>query len=891
MGEVFRARDTKLDRLVAIKILPEPFARDRDRLARFEREAKTLASLSHPNIAIIHGFEEADGIKALVLELVSGPTLAERIAGGSIPLDEVRRIAVQIAEALEAAHEQGIIHRDLKPANIKIRDDGTVKVLDFGLAKALAPAPASAAAAERAQSPTITSPLMTHTGVILGTAAYMSPEQAKGREADKRSDVWAFGCVLYELLTGRRAFDADDVSTTLAAVIMKEPDWTALPPAVTPALHTLLQRCLEKDRRQRVADLSVARFVLNEPTIGATAATTAMSAKPASRVRRAVPWTAGIVLGAAVALGLVLWVPWRAASPAAAVRLEAEIGADASIVTRNASLAVSADGSVLAFVARNSQDVTQLYVRRLAELHAVPLAGTVNAAMPFFSPDGAWVAFFAGGQLRKVAVTGGAVVTLCAAPAARGGVWAEDGSIVFQSTSGGSGLSRLPPVGGAPAPLTTLGAGEVTHRWPQMLPEGKAVLYTAHSSGTDFDNATLVVQPLPNGAPKVVHRGGYYGRYLLSGHLAYVSEGTLFAVPFDLAQLESTGPAVPVVEGVSAYPGGSGGSSGSALVAWTQSGMVVYVAGSNANDEAPIQWMDRAGLVSSLRATPANWSNPNMAPDGSQRLAVDMGPGQTDVWVYEWSRDTLTPITTDAAADQKPVWTPNGQRIVFRSNRDKSLNLYWRRADGTGGVQRLTESPNPQTPASWHPSGKFLAFYEVRPKTGNDLMILPVEGSEALGWTPGKPTEFLKTGAAAFEPMFSPDGQWIAYHSAESGRFEVWVRPFPGPGRSTRISTDGGQLATWSRTRREIVFANSDNQLMVASYTVKGDAFNAEKPRLWSERRFMPRPRLRSFTLHPDGERVVLAAAPDTESVVKQDKLVFIFNFFDELRRVAPPGR
>src|SRR5262245_4112178 len=301
MGEVYRARDTKLDRLVAIKILPEPFARDHDRLARFEREAKTLASLNHPNIAIIHGFEEADGIKALVLELVEGPTLADRIARGPIPLDEVGRMAVQIAEALEAAHEQGIIHRDLKPANIKVRDDGTVKVLDFGLAKALAPAPASAAAAGQTHSPTIASPLMTHTGVILGTAAYMSPEQAKGREADKRSDVWAFGCVLYELLTGRRAFDADDVSTTLAAVIMKEPDWTALPPAVTPALRTLLQRCLEKDRRRRVADLSVVRFVINEPTIGATAPASAASTLPmypASRVRRAVPWTAGIVLGA-----------------------------------------------------------------------------------------------------------------------------------------------------------------------------------------------------------------------------------------------------------------------------------------------------------------------------------------------------------------------------------------------------------------------------------------------------------------------------------------------------------------------------------------------------------------------------------------------------------------
>jgi serine/threonine-protein kinase len=886
MGEVYRARDTKLDRLVAIKILPEPFARDHERLARFEREARALASLSHPNIATIHGFEEVNGIKAIVLELVEGPTLADRISAGPIPLDEVRRIAVQIVAALEAAHEQGIIHRDLKPANIKVRDDGTVKVLDFGLAKALGPV--SAVATGPTDSLTVTSPLMTHTGVILGTPAYISPEQATGREADKRSDVWAFGCVLYELLTGRRAFDASDASTTLAAVIMKEPDWTALPRAVTPALRTLLQRCLEKDRRQRVGDISTARFVMNEPAIATSGA---LAVQSASRARRAAPWFVGIVLGAAVVIDLVMRPPWRTASPGAAVRLEAAIGADASIATRNASLAVSPDGSVLAFIATNTQGTTQLYVRRLGELHAVPIAGTVSASAPFFSPDGAWVAFFAGNQLRKVAVTGGAVVTLCAAPAPRGGTWAEDGSIVFQSTTSGLGLSRLPPNGGTPAPLTTLGAGEVTQRWPQMLPDGKAVLYTAHTSGTDFDNATLVVQPLPNGVPKVVHRGGYYGRYLRSGHLAYVYEGTLFAVPFDLTRLESTGPAVPVVGGVSAYPGGSGGSSGSALVAWTQGGTAIYVAGSNANDEAPIQWLDRAGRVSLLRAQSANWSNPSVSPDG-QRLAVDIGPGQTDVWVYEWSRDTLTPITRDAAAaDQKPLWTPGGQRIVFRSGRDSSLNLYLRRADGTGDVQRLTESPNPQTPASWHPTGKFLAFHELRPATGNDLMILPMEGNDASGWKPGNPTVFLNTDAAEFEPMFSPDGRWIAYHSTESGQFQVYVRPFPGPGAKRQISTDGGQLPTWSLTRSELVYANLDRQLMVVSYTVTGDVFNSTKPRLWSERRYLPRPRFRSFTLHPDGERIVLDAASETESAVSRDKVVFILNFFDELRRIAPLGR
>ena len=886
MGEVWRATDTNLGRQVAIKVLPDTFAHDPERLARFEREAKTLASLSHPNIAIIHGLEKTDGIRALVMELVEGPTLADRISQGRIPIDEALSMAKQIAEALEAAHEQGIIHRDLKPANIKLRPDGTVKVLDFGLAKAMEPL--GATSPNVSESPTITTPAITQAGIILGTAAYMSPEQAKGRAADKRSDVWAFGCVLYETLAGRRAFDGEDMTEVLGAVVRLEPDWEALSSNVSPPVLTLLQSCLVKDRRHRVADISTALFVLEKAASLAAPVRTG-SVVPLRRGplwRRTVPWAATTVLGVALAVVLVLWAPWRVASPAAVVRLEVGIGADASLVTRSASLAVSPDGSYLAFVALNSQGATQLYVRRLGELPAVPLAGTANARDPFFSPDGLWMAFFADGQLRKVAVTGGAVVTLCAAPSDRGGAWAEDGSIVFQPTSSGSGLSRVPSSGGAPSPLSTLAGGEATHRWPQVLPGGKAVLYTAHTTATDFDNATLVVQPFPAGVPKVVHRGGYYGRYLRSGHLAYFHQGTLFAEPFDLARLEPTGPPVPVIGDISSYPGGGGGSSGSAVVAWTDGGTVMYVAQASAVDERPIQWMDRTGRVSSLRSTPGNWSNPSIAPDGG-RLAYDMGLGQTDVWVYDLARDTPMRVTTDAAADQKPVWTPDGQRIVFRSSRDKSLNLYWQRADGVGDVQRLTESPNPQTPASWHPSGKFLAFYEVR--QSNDLMILPMEGDEASGWKPGTPTVFLGTPESAeFEPMFSPDGRWIAYHSSESGRFEVYVRPFPGPGGQWRVSTDGGQFAIWSRARPEIVYQNRDNRLMGASYTVEGDTFKVDKPRLWSERRLMPRLGLRSFTLHPDGERVVLAVAPDADSVVKRDKLVFIFNFFDELRRIAP---
>jgi serine/threonine-protein kinase len=888
MGEVYRATDTNLGRQVAIKVLPDAFAQDPERVARFEREAKTLASLNHPNIAIIHGLEKSQGTYALVMELVEGEDLSQRIARGPIPLDEALPIAKQIAEALEAAHEQGIIHRDLKPANIKLRLDGTVKVLDFGLAKAL---DRGSSAIDAAQSPTLTSPaLMTGVGVLLGTAAYMSPEQARGKAVDKRSDIWSYGCVLYEMLTACRAFQGDEVSITLAAVMMKEPHWNRVPATVPSGVRRLLRSCLEKDSKHRLQAIGDARVEIERVLRGVPedAITPAMPSS-VPLWRGALPWAAlASVFGLALLAVLIVWPPWRTAASAPPVRLEAAVGADASIVNFQASLAVSPDGALLAVAAQGSQGVPELYVRRLGDLRATPLAGTAGARDPFFSPDGKWIGFFAGGRLKKIAVMGGAPVTLADAPDDRGGTWAEDGSIVFQSAGLSTGLMRVSSAGGTPARLTTLRTGEAVHRWPQVLPGGTAVLYTAHSSVTGLDDATIVIQPLPSGEPKVVLRGGYYGRYLQSGHLVYVLHGTLFAASFDLARLELTGQPVPVIEDIAAYPGGSaGGLAGSAQFASTNSGTAVYLAGESLVNEAPLQWMDHTGNVTALRAAPANWTSPRVSPDG-RRIAIDMLTAQPDVFVYEWARDTLTRLTFDPNSDLKPVWTPDSQRIVFRSNRDKDLNLYWLRADGSGDVQRLTESQNIQTPVSWHPSGKFLAFYEGSPQTANDLMILPMGGEEASGWKPGKPTVFLRTPFSELEPVFSPDGQWIAYQSNESGRFEVYVRPFPGPGGKWQISTEGGWAPTWSRTRSEIFYASPDNRLMVAPYRIERDAFTADRPRVWSERRFMLRPGLGSFDLHPDGERFALAAAPENDRAIRQDKLVFVFNFFDELRRLAP---
>jgi serine/threonine-protein kinase len=882
MGEVYRARDTKLNRDIAIKVLPDLFASDPERLARFQREAQVLASLNHPNVAHLYGLEESSGVRALVMELVEGPTLANRIVQGAIPLAEALPMAKQIADALEAAHEQGIIHRDLKPANIKVREDGTVKVLDFGLAKALDPAASSSA--DVMNSPTL-SVRATQAGVILGTAAYMSPEQARGRPADKRADIWAFGVVLFEMLTGTRLFHGETISDTLAAVLRQDIDWTVLPASTAPPIRRVLLRCLDRDPKRRLRDIGEARLEIENTLSGIPDDAGRPVPRSVPLWRRALPWAA-LASALGVALVLPLWARWRHVPSLVALRLRTELGADASLVTNGGAAAIlSPAGAMLAFVAQPSDETPRLYVRRLEQLQAAPLAGTEGAANPFFSPDGQWIAFFAEAKLKKIPVTGGTAITLCDAPNNSGGAWAEDGTIAFlPDASPHVSLLRVPSAGGKPDSLTTLDHGEFTQRWPQMLPGAKAVLFTGHSSTSGFENANLVVQPLPTGSRKVVVRGGYYGRYLPSGHLVYVHDGTLFAAPFDLDRLELAGTPVPVLEGVAANPG-----VGGAQFAVSGDGTLVYLPGQIISEDSPIYWMDREGKTTPLRATPANWSDLRFAPDG-RRLALAIYDGkQTDVWVYEWARDTLSRLTFDPADDRSPVWTPDGRRIVFASTQaDKAtFNLYWRRADGTGEVQRLTDSKNQQLPTSWHPNGKFLAFIERQPQTSLDLMILPLEADETLGWKPGKPTVFLNSPFSDAGPSFSPDGRWLAYSSDESGRSELYVRPFPGPGGTWQISTGGGFSPTWSRARHELLYGTPEQRIMVAPYTVEGDSFHVEQPRLWSEGRYARRP-AGSFDLHSDGDRFAVAKVREKQTTAKQDKVVFIFNFFDELQRIAP---
>ena len=918
MGEVYRARDTRLKREVALKILPASLASDPERLARFQREAEVLASLNHPNIAAIYGFEEADpptgsgqATRALVMELVDGETLAERIGRGAIPVDDALPIARQIADALEAAHEQGIIHRDLKPANIKVRSDGTVKVLDFGLAKLTEAGEAGRASVAAGAgfsrpdtvSPTIMSPAMTGVGVLLGTAAYMSPEQSKGKPADKRSDIWAFGCVLYEMLTGRRAFEGEDVAETLAFVLTKEPAWNALPSRMPNAVHRLIRRCLQKNRTKRLAHIADAGLELDDSVhdlgFAHSAVDQRVSMPPAGK-RRLVPWIAATaVLTVALAVVLTMWAPWRTVPAVAQVRVAMQLGADVSLVNQGAQLALSPAGALLAFAAPPSgRTNSQLFLRRLDQLQASVVPGTVGARDPFFSPDGQWVAFFADGKLKKVSTTGGTPVSLCEAANDRGGAWGDDGSIVFQPQGQGSPLYRVSSSGGQPVQLTKLNADETTQRWPQLLPGGKAVLYTSHNRPAGFDEASIVVQALPDGPRQVVHRGGYFGRYLDSGHILYVSEGSLFALPFDIDRLQIKGEPVPVIEDV-ASSATSAGVNGGALAAVSRIGTAVYLPGTRESNPAlPVDWVDRAGKVAPLRMMPFMWGDVRFAPDG-RRLAFSIfgNPGQADVWIYEWERDTLARFTFDQGDDFKAVWTPNGRRIAFasrRADRNGVSSIYWQQADGTGDVQRLTESSSAtgnQIPTSFHPSGRFLAFAETHPTTAGDLMILPIDGDEVSGWKPGEPTVFLNTSANESEPMFSPDGRWLAYSSTESGRPEIYVRPFPGPGGKWQISSGGGVLPTWSPTHQELIYETLDRYLTVAPYSVSADSFVTGKPRAWSDRQLAPLATgRRAFDVHPAGERVVVGLAQNAETV-QQDKVVLISNFFDELRRVAPPAR
>ena len=736
MGVVYRARDPRLQRDVALKLLPDVFADDPERVARFEREAQLLASLNHPHIAAIFGLEEgptgaASHVRALVLEFVDGETLADRIARGAIPIDEALPIAKQIAEALEAAHEHGIIHRDLKPANIKITPEGTIKVLDFGLAKLAEPAPMASGSsrndAEMTASPTITSPaMMTGVGVLLGTAAYMSPEQARGKTVDKRSDIWAFGCVLYEMLTGRRAFAGDEVADTLAKILEAHPDWLALGAAAPLRVRELLHRCLEKDARRRLRDIGDALADLQDvATTSVEYRATGSTPNPSVRWWRVAAAGLTILSLGLAAGGLGVW-RMTEQRDVGVLRFDITAPGTQTLSSLGGNLAISPRGLDIAFGG------VGVHVRSLDRLEVRSLAGP-NSQQPFMSPDGEWVAFLEGTTLKKVRVTGGPVLTIASAggTALEGASWGIDDTIVF-TTNNASGLLRVSATGGEPTPLTSVSArdGEVDHRWPEMLPSGRAVLFTISRGGSGEEGAQIAVLDLTSGDRHVVVPRGGQARYMRTGHLVYGIDGALWAVPFDASRLVTNGSPVQVLADVSTTP------TGGADFAVAQDGSLVYISGGARLERRRLVWVDRQGRERAINAPIRAYAQARISPDG-RRLVLDVRDQGEDIWVWDLASETFTRVTLDPGFDRQPIWAPDSRRIAFYSNRGGTNSLLMVFADGTGVVERLAERPaSAAYPTSFSPNGKQLLLWEATVDRGIDIEILdlddPQRGVKAL---------------------------------------------------------------------------------------------------------------------------------------------------------------
>jgi serine/threonine-protein kinase len=880
MGEVYRARDTRLGRDVAIKILPRVFTSDPERLVRFEREARVLASLNHQHIGAIYGVEEADGIPALVLELVEGPTLADRLQGGPLPVAEALTIAVQIAEALEGAHQQGIIHRDLKPANIKIREDGTVKVLDFGLAKALDPRSAAA-------EDTVTSPgpdvRATEAGLILGTAAYMSPEQARGRPVDKRTDIWAFGCVLFEMLTGRCAFMGEDVSDTLASVLKGEPNWTLFPADVPPVVRALVRKCLNKARAHRLADISTVLFVLDgsidlaAPGVSGVVRSDARSPAWHHAARLLI----ALILGG-VLTGAVAWFTTRPSAPHLSRLMVTPSPISAIAVSGiNRDLAIAPDGTHIVYVGTGG---TQMFVRAMDRLEPAPLTGLGNNPVvdPFFSPDGSWIGFFNGNlDLRKVGVTGGPPVTVSRLDGAqsRGATWAEDGTIVF-ATSGPTGLQKVSADGGTSMVLTTPNRerGEGDHLWPEFLPGGRALLFTITQAAGTTDDAQVAVLDLPTGTQKVLFRGGTHAHYVQSGHLVYAAAGSLRAVPFDPDRLQvGTTPPVPVLSQVATT------GAGEAEFDISRTGTLVYLPGGVQTVARTLVWVDREGRQELIKAPARAYLYPRLSPDGT-RVALDIRDQDNDIWIWNIGRETLTRFTVDPALDRFPVWMPDGRRLVFTSDRRGVSNLFLQAVDATETAERLLESAEVQVPMSVSPDGRRIVIRQGIAPTA-DLTTLNLEGDRG--------TEPLVTDAFFDDAgLISPgEGRWLAYNSNESGQLEIYVRPFPNVNAGHwQVSTAGGVQPLWARNGRELFYIAPTGDLMGVQ-VIDGPGWAATAPaKIIAANRYYHggQGAAATYDVSPDGRRFLMIKPRDPQAETTPTSLIIVQNWTEELKRLVP---
>jgi serine/threonine-protein kinase len=860
MGVVYRARDSKLGRDVAIKVLPAEIEHDAERLSRFEREARLLASLNHPNVATLHGFEEALGTHFLVMELVEGETLGERIARGPLPLDEALPLFRQMAEGLEAAHDKGIIHRDLKPGNVKITPEGKVKVLDFGLAKVFSAGPASG---PQSESPTVTrSP--SESGVILGTAAYMSPEQARGKSLDKRTDVWSFGCCLFEALTGGAAFLGETVSDTIAQILEREPAWGALPARTPKRVRDLLVSSLTKDPTMRLHDIADARIEivksLSEPA--------EPPGEGSARDRTTI-----LVVSAIAVLSMVITV-WsltrgtaRTAPPVLRSILPLPDGEPLVRDPPGPSVAISPDGRYVAYAV--NEDSRRLYIRRLESLEARPIEESEGATSPFFSPDSGWVGFVKDRVLLRAAVTGGAPLRVSdIGNAPRGVNWSGDG-LVF---SGEVGLFRVPASGGEPETLTVLDRDrrEKTHRFPHVLPGGDAVLFTLATSTTEsWDDASIAVGSMKTGEYRIVLEGGTQARYSRTGHLVYARGGSLHAAAFDLGKLEVTGQPVPVLNGVMTTP--EGGESEFAL---SENGSLVYAPGLSGTQNRRVVWVDRQGRVGPLIETPRPFTALRLSPD-ARYLAFQVSACIESIWLYEIERGTLTRWTSEWD-NATPLWAPSGREIAFTSARASAWNLYKRAVDGGGEAKLLATSDFMKLPTSWSPDGAVLAFDEYAVQTGTDIWMLSLSGDR-------KAEPFLNGRANEMWPAFSPNGRWIAYQSDETGEFEIYIRRFPGGGGMRQVSTGGGAYPVWNPNGKELFYRSGDKMMAVAVET-EGDLVLG-RPTVLFERPYPPG--FSTFAVTPDGRRFI--DLDDSVAEPAPTHLVLVQNFGEELKRLAPP--
>jgi serine/threonine-protein kinase len=886
MGQVYRARDRALGRDVAVKALPPVFAADPERRAWLVREARLLAQLNHPHIAAIYGLEQSGKVPALVLELVEGPTLAERLTRGPLMLKEALSVAQQIAEALEAAHERGIIHRDLKPANIKFTRDGVIKVLDFGLAKAIAgDAPGPDLTQLRAET------ISRVGGVIMGTVGYMSPEQATGDPIDKRTDIWAFGCVLFEMVAGRRAFGDGDSGGLAASVVLREPSWDALPQQLPRSLRRLIQRCLERDARQRLGDIAAARFVLEElaNVVEGFDARERPSAKAAVGGWRQPIWRwvaaaslAAMLVSAAIGMAVLRHTipPPHESVTRTTIALTGARALTPTGVDRG--FALSPDGMHFVYVGNSG---TQLFVRAANALDPVVIATGTNLRSPFVSRDGQWVAFFERGALRKVRITGGTPATLAElnnAEGPRGAAWASDDTLIVATNSPTTGLLAIPADGGTPVILTRpdRSRGEAQHLWPEPLPAGGSVLFTITSQNGGLEAARIAVLDLRTRTQKTVLRGGTHAQYLASGHLVYAAARTLRAIAFDAARLDVRGADALVVPRLQIMP------QGGADFAVSGAGTLVYLEALGGADPGMFRslvWVDRSGHEEPIPTPPRAYMYPRISPDAT-RLALDIRDQDNDIWIWDFERTTLTRLTIDPSVDRAPEWTRDSRRIIFTSNRSGADNLWWQAADGTGGAEQLTMSANAQFCTGTTPDGAAAIFVERMPTRGQDLKQLSLNGSRRIA-------PLLETRFNQANGVVSRDGHWIAYESDSSGQTEIYVRPFPDTSAGQwQVSTGGGTRPLWAPNGGELFYVGSapSNALMRVPVDPHGMTWRAGTPtRLLEGRYFASNPQ-RSYDISADGQRFVMIK-PSGPDEAAQPSLVFVQHWDQELKQLVPP--